>query len=88
MICKNCGAKIPDEKAACEYCGFMNYERAEQEYFEELDDIRDDLSELEYAPEEAEHHAVSGIITSTITVLVIGLAVILLYSVFSKMGGF
>lgn len=46
MICKQCGGEFDDHLASCPYCGEMNYQGAEAEYFEHLHDINKEMSEM------------------------------------------
>lgn len=52
MICKNCGAQFDDNLPKCPYCGQFSYAGAEKEYFDRLEDMKEDLQELhETVPE-------------------------------------
>ncbi len=53
MICPNCGGDFADWAPKCPYCGAMNYQGAERQYMEQLEEIREDMEEL---PEESEVH--------------------------------
>ena len=46
IICPNCGAEIENDVTKCPYCGYINVEGAEKKYFDELDDIKEDLVEV------------------------------------------
>ncbi|MBQ8278617.1 MAG: hypothetical protein IJZ23_02130 [Roseburia sp.] len=50
IICNSCGAEFSNEEPKCPYCGTMNYDGAEKEYFEKLEDIREDVEELNAVP--------------------------------------
>jgi len=50
VICDSCGAQFSNEEPKCPYCGTMNYEGAEKEYFEKLEDIREDVEKLSEVP--------------------------------------
>ena len=50
VICNSCGAQFGNDHPKCPYCGTMNYEGAEKEYFEKLEDIREDVEELNTVP--------------------------------------
>lgn len=50
IICNSCGAEFSNDEPKCPYCGTMNYEGAEKEYFEKLEDIREDVEELNAVP--------------------------------------
>lgn len=52
ITCKYCGAEINEMVPECPYCGSTNYIGAEAEYFEKLEDVREDMEELEEVPEE------------------------------------
>ena len=49
-VCNSCGAQFGSDHPKCPYCGTMNYEGAEKEYFEKLEDIREDVEELNAVP--------------------------------------
>ena len=51
--CPNCGAEIDSNVPKCPYCGYINVEGAEKEYFDELKEIRDDLASVEEEPVKA-----------------------------------
>ena len=46
MICRECDAKFEDKDEKCPYCGALNYLGAEEKYFEELDEIKEDVGEI------------------------------------------
>ena len=50
--CNNCGAEIELQNPKCPYCNAINEIGAENRYMENLDELKEDLSEL---PEEAEN---------------------------------
>jgi len=50
IICNSCGAQFGSDHSKCPYCGTMNYEGAKKEYFEKLEDIREDVKELNAVP--------------------------------------
>lgn len=50
IICDSCGAQFDSDGAKCPYCGTMNYAGAEKEYFDKLDEIREDVEELSAVP--------------------------------------
>ncbi len=50
IICNSCGAEFHELEPKCPYCGTMNYKGAELEYFEKLEDVREDLEELTAVP--------------------------------------
>lgn len=52
IICKFCGAEFDEMLAKCPYCGSTNYKGAEAEYLNKLEDVREDMEELKYVPEE------------------------------------
>ena len=49
IVCSNCGGKFQEELPQCPYCGQIYVPGAEMEYMEELQDIKDNLSEVEEA---------------------------------------
>ena len=50
IVCNSCGAQVGSDSSKCPYCGMMNYEGAEKEYFQKLEDIREDVEELNAVP--------------------------------------
>ncbi len=44
--CPSCAAVYEDHLPECPYCGAFNLKGAEAEYFEQLEDIREDMEEL------------------------------------------
>ena len=50
IVCNSCGAQFGSDHPKCPYCGMMNYEGAEKEYFQKLEDIREDVEELNSVP--------------------------------------
>lgn len=50
VVCNSCGAQFSNEEPKCPYCGTMNYDGAEKEYFEKLEDIREGVEELNTVP--------------------------------------
>ncbi len=83
MICPNCGGDFADWAPKCPYCGAMNYQGAERQYMEQLEDIREDMEEL---PEESESHyrrhvqvALKKLLVLAAAVLAAGLAAAGLY---------
>lgn len=51
IICSGCGAEFEDTLPKCPYCDLMNYKGAEKEYLDKLEDVREDLDNLSYVPE-------------------------------------
>ena len=81
IICPNCGAEIENDVTKCPYCGYINVEGAEKKYFDELDDIKEDLVEVEKAPVKALRSGLSkGVCVILITVGVL-LALAIFYIV-------
>lgn len=46
VICNSCGAEFDNNEPKCPYCGSMNYDGAEKEYLEKLEDVREDMEDL------------------------------------------
>lgn len=46
VICNSCGAEFGNNEPKCPYCGTMNYDGAEKEYLEKLEDVREDMEDL------------------------------------------
>jgi len=46
VICDSCGAEFSNDEPKCPYCGTMNYDGAEKEYFEKLENVRSDMEDL------------------------------------------
>lgn len=53
IICPNCGGEVDGNAEKCPYCGYINVEGAEKQYFVKLDDIKDDLASVEKEPVKA-----------------------------------
>ncbi len=53
IVCSGCGAEFADKLPKCPYCDLINYKGAEKEYLNKLEDVREDMGELAYVPEEA-----------------------------------
>ncbi len=52
ILCHNCGASIEQNVPRCPYCGAINEIGAEKKYMGDLEEIKEDLSELEQVPEQ------------------------------------
>lgn len=52
IICRYCAAEFDEMLPKCPYCDSTNYKGAEAEYFEKLEDVRDNMEDLEDVPEE------------------------------------
>lgn len=50
-VCKNCGAEIGENETTCKYCGAVQYEAANKEYWDQMEKIQDDLEKLEEVPQ-------------------------------------
>lgn len=46
MKCKQCSAEFDDNLSQCPYCGALNYTGAEQEYFQHLHSINDEMADM------------------------------------------
>lgn len=84
IVCPSCAAKFGKENAKCPFCGVIYYEGAEKAYMEHLEEVREDLSELQYIPVEAvkeEAKKVGSLLkkVAIILVLVIVLVVALVF---------
>lgn len=53
ITCENCGAEIDIKEPRCPYCDSFLYEGAEQEYWDKMGKIHEDLKDLEDVPEQA-----------------------------------
>lgn len=53
--CEYCGAHIDKNVAKCPYCDHFNYEGAEKEYMDKMDDITEDLEGLKDEIKSSEH---------------------------------
>lgn len=53
LICPNCGAEIDINLTKCPHCGYMNLEGAKKKYYEELEQIKDNLEKVEQEPARA-----------------------------------
>lgn len=63
IICKYCGAKFDEIKSKCPYCGSTNYKGAEAEYFDKLEDVREDMEDLENVPVQETKKELRGSLT-------------------------
>lgn len=79
--CGSCAAEYDAALTQCPYCGELNYNAAEQEYLDRLDDVREDLEDLEDVPAEevrsetgAQGKRIARIIRRTAIILVVILA--------------
>lgn len=70
-ICPNCGAKIDKDVTKCPYCGYINIEGAEKQYFEELGEIKQNLAEVADVPTEELKKGLSKSAKVVITTLVV-----------------
>lgn len=50
--CKECGALIEEQVERCPYCGAINEMGAEQQYMQDMDELKDDLEDLGNIPKE------------------------------------
>lgn len=76
MKCKQCSAEFDDSLPQCPYCGALNYTGAEQEYFEHLHNLNNEMGELS---DDSEETYKSGFRKSiTIAVGIIGGLIILI----------
>lgn len=53
MICPNCGAQIEEHVTKCPHCGYINIEGAQEQYLKELEEIKDNLSDVKNEPAKA-----------------------------------
>jgi len=51
-ICESCAGKYDDMLPECPYCGSINYKGAEAEYFNQLEEVREELEDLKEVPVE------------------------------------
>lgn len=52
IVCRFCGGEYDEMEPKCPYCDSTNYQGAEAEYFEKLEEVRSDMEELEEIPQE------------------------------------
>lgn len=52
IICSNCGASFQGDLAECPYCGQIYILGAEKEYLDNLQEIKEDMSEINQLTEE------------------------------------
>lgn len=71
MICNKCGATIEEHESACSYCGNTIYNRAEKEFFNDLEDIRQDVEDLEFIPQNTTKNSIKGIVKSVLVIFII-----------------
>lgn len=81
MICKKCGATISDNEERCPYCGYTIYENAQKAYFQELDDICEDVKELEFIPQNEAKNSAKKMFRSILWMLAILFLALILYFV-------
>ena len=75
--CSKCGATIKESQAYCNYCGSINILGAEIDYFNKLEDVRADLSEMgDDSEEEFKKTLKSG--TKFVIIAIIAVALIVL----------
>lgn len=78
IICPSCNAEYEDTLPKCPYCDLINYKGAEKAYLDKLEDVREDMGELAYVPENTakeefkkQGHLVRKIVIIIIIVLVL-----------------
>lgn len=79
ITCNKCGAQINDNEQKCAYCGWMNYNAAEDEYFKKLEKIKDSVNELQMVPEQSLGQEVKGVgknLVKSIVIVIVALAII------------
>ena len=74
IICKECGGKFEEKKAACPYCGALNYIGAEEQYMTNLESMRSNMAEM--GDDSKEAYAASAkkssvVIIATLSVLLL-----------------
>ncbi|MCR5357998.1 MAG: hypothetical protein K6E63_11420 [Lachnospiraceae bacterium] len=73
-ICPNCGGEVGSDAVKCPYCGYINIEGAENKYFNDLNEIRDDLASVEKEPVKALKKGLSKgtrVILITVSILLV-----------------
>ena len=76
MKCKHCSAEFDDNLPQCPYCGALNYTGAEQEYFEHLHDLNDEMADMS---DDSKETFQSGFKKSmTIAASIIGVAILVI----------
>ena len=78
IICSNCGGKFQEELSRCPYCGQIYVPGAEREYMEELQDIKEGLSEVEEASAKIYQKEINSTIKKTRVIIFALIAVALL----------
>ena len=79
VVCPSCAAEFSKDNAKCPFCGVMYYQGAEKAYMEHLESVKEELSELQYLPEETikeEVRSVGKLLRKVVIILVILVAVI------------
>lgn len=84
-VCKNCGAEIGENETECKYCGAVQYEAANKEYWDQMEKIQNDLEKLEEIPQKEWKKEV-GIQAKRIQKIFISGTVILLLCISVGMG--
>lgn len=52
IVCSNCGATFDEKEAKCPFCGYISYPGAEEKFMKDLDEIKDNLSDLSSIPKQ------------------------------------
>lgn len=79
LYCENCHAPIPEESAACPYCGALNAPGGEKKYMERLYDLKEDVEELSRVPEQEyrkEMKKIGRIIGGTVLIFAIAAGIV------------
>jgi len=79
IVCPSCAAEFGKDNAKCPFCGVMYYPGAEKAYMEHLEEVKEDLSDLQYMSGEAvkeEAKKVGKLLKKVAIILVILIAII------------
>ncbi len=52
IVCSNCGANFDEKEAKCPFCGYISYPGAEDKFMKDMEEIRDNLSDLASVPKQ------------------------------------
>lgn len=81
ITCPNCGAQIDNDTVKCPHCGFINIEGSEKKYFNELNEIKDKLEEVEKEPVKALKKGLSKGAKVVITTVIVIVTIVVLYAI-------
>lgn len=75
LICQNCGASFDASEPKCPYCGHISYPGAEEKFMKDLNQIKEDLSDVSEIPKKNYKRAMTKQSKVVIITLVIVLCI-------------